>query len=143
MEVRPSSSCRAVEIRAISSRKFSCMESKWWSGEVYGPFELSCVNGDARSKSMVVEGGKSEGRGPGATGAGLLGGSSLLALADLSVGAGDGGGTAEPRFDDGGTGKAKSSSVKFLPLAMVAALADLLRGDVTEVCGFAFCGALG
>jgi hypothetical protein len=91
---------------------------------VYGPFELSCVNGDARSKSMVVEVGP-------------------LALADLSVGAGDGGGTAEPRFDDGGTGKAKSSSVKFLPLAMVAALADLLRGDVTEVCGFAFCGALG
>jgi hypothetical protein len=96
---------------------------------------LSWVNGDARSKSMVVEGGKSEGRGPGATGAGLLGGSSLLALADLSVGAGDGGGTAEPRFD-GGTGKSKSSAIKFLPLAVVAALADLLRGDVTEVSGF-------
>jgi hypothetical protein len=142
MEVRPSSSCSAVEIRVISSRKFSCMDSKWWSGEVYGPFALSWVNGDARSKSTVVDGGKSEGRGPGASGAGLLGGSSLLALADLSVRAGDGGGIAEPRFDDGGTGKSKSSSVRFLALAVVAALADLLRDDETKVSGFAFCGAL-
>ena len=99
------------------------------------------MKGDARSKSTVVEGGKSAGRGPGASGAGLLGGSSLLALADLNVRAGDEGGTAEPRFDRG-IGKSKSSAVKFLPLAVVAALADLLRGDETEVSGFAFCEAL-
>lgn len=88
-----------------------------------------------------MEGGKSAGRGPGASGAGLLGGSSLLALADLNVRAGDEGGTAEPRFD-GGIGKSKSSAVKFLPLAVVAALADLLRGDETEVSGLVFCEAL-
>ena len=49
-------------------------------------------------------GGRSDGRGPGAPGAGLLGGSALLVLADLAVLAVDGTSIAEPRFD-GGIGK--------------------------------------
>lgn len=99
------------------------------------------MKGDARSKSTVVEGGRSEGRGPGASGAGLLGGSILLALADLTVRAGEEGGIAEPRFD-GGTGKSKSSAVRFLVLVVVAALADLLRDDEVTFSVLAFCEAL-
>lgn len=67
---------------------------------------LAGAKGDARSKSVVVEGGRSAGRGPGAPGAGLLGGCVLPVLADLTVLAGDdgSGSTADPRLD-GGTGK--------------------------------------
>jgi len=51
-----------------------------------------------------MEGGKSDGRGPGAPGAALLGGSALLVLADLTVLAAGGTSIAEPRLD-GGIGK--------------------------------------